>query len=1112
MVELSAAGFRGPQDLSRSLRSHLIRDRATAARTTGPGPGGSRVTSLWRQLERRLPEGFSDAADWLWILPEDAAPEPGTLAALEERLFTVTDEETHPDIQVVGAKQLDPGDRLVDVGLWSARSGEVIPLNEPKELDQGQYDGRDAVPAVAAHGMLVRASLFGALGGFDPTLPADYAAAQFCRRARETGAHVVVAPDARIRRLDPPPRTEVHRLGGMLHLPSPARRAQVRRRLAEAPAAAVPLLWLGQWLAAVLRAVVLTAVKAPDAAVAQLAATVVALLDPATILHSRRFIRQGRRAAGAPPASQRRRVERAARLDAAALRAHRRRLPTAETVAPQHAGYGLAGARTADEDDHDALLGQDSAHGEFDQMPTRRSGDRLGLFLMLLGLTGISLLVFRDLLTAEALTGGAALPVTPSTAEIAASTVSLIAPEGLGALAGADPFALVLLILSLLTGGHASLVLVWLTVLALPLAGLTAWLASRLVTDRATVRVVAALLWVGVPSLHIALGEGRVGVVLVHVLLPLVLLAAVRALDLDPSGRGSGLYAASWEHAAAAALLLAVVTAAAPILLVLAVLVCVVGALVLRRRGRVLWLMPLPSLALAAPMLGSALLTRQNVVAVLLSDPTRPISAADAPLWQQLLGHSRPFDPLAGLQGSAIPELFTGDLWSLRLALIVGAPLLLVALLGIATATARSTHALVAGAVLLGALGLSAAASRLAVADDGVALISADVGPLVTVMAFCLLIAAVGSLDRLPRALPRWGATAAPVAATLLVLAVVASLGSWAVPRALPSAHLTGEALTPVSQDLVQIAPGQVRQVPATAADQGTGPAQQRTLVLDAGSEGVVGELVSGQGRMLDAQRAVVTAGGVPDRQLSAGDRRLGQLVASLVTPGSGEVGPLMEELGVGHVLIRSVEDSPLVDAVDTASGLIAVGPTDRGLLWRAEVPEDREVLTTEVVEGASTSWARLVDQYGQTVALLPSQDGQVEVDLEGLRDAEGQPLAGEEDLMLRMATAQASGWTAQLNGKDLEPAPGGTWAQSFHLPVGEASGVLTASHSSPYRWPMLGLVGGFLLLVVLIAVPLPRGARLLPVAGDEELARMAGRHTAGRSADGQPDGRGERP
>ncbi|GAB3192624.1 hypothetical protein [Nesterenkonia suensis] len=1150
VIELSAETYRGPQDLSRSLRSGLLRDRGQASRTTSPGPGGSRATPLWRHLERQLPDGFTPRPQWLWILPDGALPAPDALEQLEERLFTVTDEDSHPHIQVIGAKQLHQDDRLVDVGLWTARSGEVVPLNEPKELDQGQYDGRDAVPAVSAHGMLVHAPLFGDLGGFDPALPPDAAATQFCRRAREVGAHIVIQPAARIRRLDSPRRDEVHRFGGALHLPGEERRGQIRRRLSEASPLVVPLLWVGQWVAAVLRTVVLTAVKAPDAALGQLVSAASGLLDVGAIGHSRRVIRTGRRAVtGRLLRDERidserdllrrgRRAERQLRLPAGQLRQHRRRLLTAETVAPQRVGYGLAGVRGDGEEDHDALLGQASAHGEFDEMPTRRSGDRLGLFLMLLGLVGVSLLVFRDLLSAEALVGGAALPVTADTGEIAVSMLSLISSEGLGQLSGADPFTLVLLILSALTGGHASTTVVWLMVLALPLAALAAWLASGLVTARGTVRVVAALLWAGVPSLHIALGEGRVGAVLAHVLLPLVVLAGSRALGVVParsvSSPGSGpgfssgsaagrFYTASWEHAAAAALLLAVLTAAAPVTLPLMLLLCVVGALVLRRRGRVLWLLPLPSVALAAPMIGSALLTGQNAVAVLLADPTRPLAAAAAPLWQQLLGHSRPFDPSSGLWGTAMPEFFTADFWSLRLALVVGAPLLLVALLGVVTATRRSAHALVAGVVLLAALGLSAVASRLAVGDDGSRLIAADITPLVSVMAFCLLMAAVGSLDRLPRALPRLGPTVAPVASTLLVLSVIASLGSWAAPRMAPAAQLTGEALTPVTAAETQIAPGQVRQLPATAADQGTGGAQQRTLVLEAGGDGVVGELVSGQGRTLDSTRAVVTAGDVPwwaspqampewaqigevaetpDRELGVGDRRLGELVAALVTPGSGEVRPLMNELGVGFVLIRSEEDSPLVDAVDTAAGLIAVGQTDRGLLWRAEMPEAAGVFASADVEGASTAWARLVDEQGETVALLPAQGRSLEVDLTSLTDEAGEPLVVEEDLLLRLATEAASGWAAQVEGVALEPVAADHWAQSFRLPAeliaeagtGEAAGVLTAEHSSPYRWPVMILVGGFLLLVTLIAVPLPRSARLLPVASEAELARMDGK------------------
>lgn len=1170
MIELSAERYAGPQDLSRSLRSNLLRDRRRARRTLSPGPAGTKATELWRHLERKLPDGFAPRHQWLWILPAGAVPAPDALAQLEERLFTVKDEETHRAIQIIGAKQVhrEHPERLVDVGLWTARSGEVLSLTEPKELDQGQYDGRDEVPAVSAHGMLVHAPLFGDLGGFDPALDAEYAAARLCGRAREVGAHVVVEPSARILREDPPLREEVHRLGGSLHLPAEQRRSQIRGRLASANPLAVPFLWVGMWGAALLRLLGLTAFKAPDAGVGQLVGAAAALLGWGAIAHTRSFRVQGRRAVltrltrdqqiedeKATVASGRA-EERAMRLTSEQLGAHRRRLLTAETVVHGRGAVEGAGGE-------EALLSIGDAGGEFDEMPSRGSGDRLVLFLVLLGLTGLSLLAFRDLLTAGALTGGAALPVSESLGEVWRSTVSFIAPQGLGERAAADPFTLILLLISAVSFGHASAVLVWLVVLALPLAALTAWYAAGIWTSTASTRIVAALLWTAVPALHVALGEGRLGVVMVHILLPLAAVALVRAVGVR---RGLG---GSWEYATGAALLVAVLTAAAPALLPLAVLVPAAAAVMLGRRGRPLWLVPLPSLALTAPILASALSAEKNILSVLLAEPTRALgtqeSAGPAALWQQLLGHAQAFDPAAGLAGAEIggtlPDYFAGDFWALRLALVIGAPLLLVALLGIFAVTlSRSapqeedgdragglhrTSALAAGVLLLVCLVFSFALGQIAVAEDGRTLIPGNPAPLVSVMVFCLLIAVVGTLDRLPKALPRIGGSITPITSTLLVLSVVASLGFWAVPRVLPSAELSDQPLTAMTPETTRIGAGGVRGLPATAADQGQGPTQARTLVLEAGEQGVIGELVSGQGRTLEASRAVVTAGDVPlwarpsampeflggtrgaedeeapAPELSAAQARLAELVAAIVTPGSEETGELMRELGVANVLVPG-SGGALTDAVDTASGLTAVGATDRGMLWRASAEQAPELPHTAGMEGANTAWARIVDDSGEPVVLLPAQDRRVDVALEDLVDADGAGLDLEsgQSHYLELATERANGWRAHLDGEELDvvrdPLPGESaeteepevWMQRFELPdtgwTQITDGQLTAEHRSPYHLPVLIAVGGLLLLVALIAVPLPRGLRLLPVVSDAELADQSG--GSGRAG---PDGSG---
>ena len=70
----------------------------------------------------------------------------------------------------------------------------------------------------------------------------------------------------------------------------------------------------------------------------------------------------------------------------------------------------------------------------------------------------------------------------------------------------------------------------WLVLLALPLSGFAAWLAAGALTRRRWIRVVAGLAWAGAPMLLMAMGQGRLGALLVHVLLPLVMLGLIRAV------------------------------------------------------------------------------------------------------------------------------------------------------------------------------------------------------------------------------------------------------------------------------------------------------------------------------------------------------------------------------------------------------------------------------------------------------------------------------------------------------------------------------------------------------------------------------------------------------
>ena len=63
-------------------------------------------------------------------------------------------------------------------------------------MDQAQYDRLSDVLAVGEAGMLVHASTFDSLEGFDPALSLMDGSLDFCIRARLSGHRVVVVPRA----------------------------------------------------------------------------------------------------------------------------------------------------------------------------------------------------------------------------------------------------------------------------------------------------------------------------------------------------------------------------------------------------------------------------------------------------------------------------------------------------------------------------------------------------------------------------------------------------------------------------------------------------------------------------------------------------------------------------------------------------------------------------------------------------------------------------------------------------------------------------------------------------------------------------------------------------
>ena len=143
------------------------------------------------QAVRRGLEGHA-ACEWVWILHDDANPDPGALAAL---LDAASDD---PEADILGPKLREwPSlSRLLEVGVTISGTGRRETGLELGEYDQGQHDEVRQVLAVNTAGMLVRRSVFEELGGFDDRMPIFGNDIDFGWRAARAGHKTLIVPKA----------------------------------------------------------------------------------------------------------------------------------------------------------------------------------------------------------------------------------------------------------------------------------------------------------------------------------------------------------------------------------------------------------------------------------------------------------------------------------------------------------------------------------------------------------------------------------------------------------------------------------------------------------------------------------------------------------------------------------------------------------------------------------------------------------------------------------------------------------------------------------------------------------------------------------------------------
>ncbi|WBB58979.1 glycosyltransferase family 2 protein [Streptomyces sp. WMMC500] len=850
--------------------------------------GWDPVSRSWRDDAYDMPEfPHGEPVQWLWLLHDDCAAEPDALAAL----LRLADDM--PSAAIIGPKLRGWYDRrqLLEAGVSIAHSGRRWTGIDRREQDQGQHDGTRDVLSVSTAGMLIRRDVFDQLGGFDARLPLMRDDVDLCWRAHKAGHRVVVQPDAVMRHAEAAARERrsidcIGRAGQTGKGASPHRvdkAGAAYTLLVNCTAAALPYIAFRLVLGTLLRTLAYLVGKVPRQALDEVAGLGAVLLSPHRIAAARR--RRGNLSgkAAVPPGD----LKPLFPGRGATVRA------TVEQVLsnfsgrsePELSGGGRHGGGVeSGPGDEDADFLEVEQFARLKRV-ARKPGPVLFAVLLL-----VALIACRELIGGGALIGGALLPAPADAGDLWSSYADSWHPVGTGGTQDAPPYLAFLAGLGTVLFGSTDAALTLLLVCSVPLAGFTAYFASRPLVSSRLLRAWGSVAYAFLPAATGALAAGRIGTAVLAVLLPLLARAAVAASGL----RGR----ASWRGAWAYALLLTVTAAFTPVVWPLAALLA--GALAA-------W-----SVVRGQSPVGHVL--RQLAVLV------TPVVLL-APWSLDLLTAPSRFFTEAGLETTA-------DVTPLGLLLASpggpnagGGVLLAGVVLAALAALLRSDRRLPVGAawVVAAVAGLLAAAG----AGDG------WTGPQTLVYGLALLTAAVigadGARQRVAEQSFGWRQPAAVLVAVACVVGPLALAAGW----------MWRGADGPLER-------GGADQVPAFVAEESRTADQPRTLVIGGSAGEVAYMLVRGAGaRLGDAELAA--AGG--------GNSRLSGTVSGLVAGSGADQSAELGEYAVRYVLVRNDAPRTFGRVLDATPGLTRLSQQDGGALWRVDVRVSRA--TVVAGEGA---------------------------------------------------------------------------------------------------------------------------------------------------------------
>lgn len=1063
----------------------LIDEVLTLPRDSGFGAAVAAAVGLGEQR-------WGDPGDWVWLLHDDCAPEPGCLQAL------LSVAEMSPSAALLGPLALDWEDPrlVVEAGLSTDAAGHRhtgvggVGGVGPAEPDLGQFGLDDEVLAVSSAGALVRRDVWTALGGYDPALPLLRDDLDFGWRVNRADHQVLCVPAARLRHA-------AALAGGHREpdaVPAGRRRAAdrihgLRTYLVNCSTAAFVVGMPRLVLLGLLRAAGLLLLRRTGPARAELAAVGHLLRGRAGLRVARRRRRDAVRSRGMRRLLVGRltRARRAVRAGLAGLVLRRTqrdaalgRLPDRSAEpGPDRAEPASAGADEPGTPPGGAPTGRPLAMAtrryaglrrpnQAVAVPVPTSGDqadtddrrrpsplprdgsavpvgtgRTGRLVMvdvsparllrevvlapavlLVAATAVvAILMHRGRLGLE-LAGGRLLPVE-GLGETWASYLAAWHPVGGGSAAPA-PAALAMLGVLGTPVGSPGVAVSLLLLAALPLAGLSAYLATRSVPVSRTVRTLVAAGYALLPAGTAAIAQGRLDVVVAHIALPPVLAGTAAVLRSGGgSGGGSEGRGGSWlPTAAATALGLAVIGAFVPALHLLVVAVAVVGFVIV-------------------PATRSTLAKRTVGLFVLVLLPLGLLLPWPAVVVQ------RPAVLVHGV-GAAVPEQWPG--WTSVAMLDPGGPgaapwvgaVLVVAALVAAVTRPRRAMLPGLGVVLVGA-GAAAVLGSVAVQPlAGGAARPGFVGAPLLLAACGLLWIVLVACRSEAAAAPSRRSRLVPAAALRRGLPVVAGV---AVAALAAGAVLAGAA-GPLGTDPQQAA------APVLAPALATELARDRTSVLVVGDE---------------AQPVRLTRGGtarfgddsvVPLQSTSARLERVGTV---LRTGEAGQVDAVLADvaaLGVEFVVLPSPEQAQR--ALATAGALSRPAPPTadgRPVLRLIRPNQGAELLGPQLSGQARTGASPPVgaEPTGVPVDAPPPT-------------VRARVAPGSDNRLLVLAANHEPGWRASIDG---QPAPVvRAWGHQVAVEVPGGGADVLVDRSAAARTALLLGQAAVVLLVVIAALP----------------------------------------